>query len=190
MANRAFFLLHDESSPVADAEERECTVLAASNQIPLLWLSVFDSTSIHRVSRTVEGEDGEKQSVLVPNLHAALPEALARFMARQEYVQANLPPELRVHVAEWESLLRGAQQRYCQLEPLEVWCMEAPEVFEADLSVALAAFADRSLDGWIHLLTDAGFQATQDKTSYRYDPEVVRFGLRGYQWSGVVPWDE
>ena len=163
-------------------------MLAASNQVPLLWLSVFDTRSVHRAPRTVVGDDEQEQSVLVPNLHAPLPEALARFLDRRDYMLANLPAELRVHVAEWESLLRDSASGYCQLDPFEVWCMDAPEVFEESLSISLAAFVDRSLNGWIHLLSEAGFQAARDRSGYVYDPDVVRFGLRGYQWNGLVPW--
>jgi hypothetical protein len=188
MANRSYLVLQDAPDPIDPLEDDTLAVAAANYALPLLWVAAFRISDLRYVPRVVSDGDGVEETMQVPVLFARRTEAIDLFRARREFLNGNLPPDLVVHVDEFERLLGESTAQFCLLDGFEIWCMDAPEIFIANLGESLESFNLRTTVSWSRTLGDAGI--VTEGSTFGYDPEVVRFALRGFEWSGPVPWKD
>jgi hypothetical protein len=187
MANRPFLMAHDSADP-ANGVSGTAKILAAANyQIPLLWLSLFDSEDVKAVEMPIEKADGSESTAPVPTLHAPIESARARYESRRALLLARLPVGLHTHVDEWERLLATVKHAFVQIDVAEIWMMFDPPEFDDAIRRHLPAF---ELGGapWREVCAQAGLERYADSDDLTFDPAVVRFGLRGFQWEEPVPW--
>lgn len=76
MANRVYLMNHHQSEPALAAELEEACLLAASYQLPILWLALFDSDDLTNVLVHCENDAGEEVSELVLTCFASTEKAL------------------------------------------------------------------------------------------------------------------
>jgi hypothetical protein len=181
VANRPYLLCHDSDAPLVASEDGEqAIVAAASNQLPVLWLCLFQPADLMTVDMPLEDIEGHQSVGPVPTLFANLKSARASWRDREPSIRGVLPAELHRHVDEWERLLGGLPGQFVQIDLAELWMMDDPDAFEESLKSYLAGLDGTSPDGRRELLD----QGCLD------DPEVARYGLRGYQWDRPVPWED
>jgi hypothetical protein len=90
------------------------------------------------------------------------------------------PTELHCHFDEWETLLALLSRRFVQLDLAEIWMMFVPAEFDVAIRGYLAGLDGTDDEGWKELVDQAALN----------DPDVARYGLRGYQWDAPVPWED
>src|SRR5262249_26508251 len=123
------------------------------------WLCMFDPSNISVIET-------------IPQLSVTLKNALQRCDARKNLVLSMIPAKLHHHYDEWMNFLSAQQQPFLHLDISEIWAMAEDGEFEPYLNGLLKSFESTNPDDWKEILA----QATID------NPEVARFGLRGYGW--------
>jgi hypothetical protein len=180
MANRPFLMSHNSEAPLVAAEAEDFIVAAASNQIPLLWLSLFRTSDLRNVDMPLEDAQGNESVGPAPTLLSALDLARAAYQERRTRLRGLIPLALLGHVDEWETLVASLTHRFVQIDLAEIWMMSSPEDFDDAIRDYLAGVNGTSDQGWLDLRSQANVD----------DPEVARYGLRGYQWEQPVPWND
>ena len=188
MANRPFLMAHGSPVPLTAAEHEEAILAAASNQIPLLWLSLFSEADLKMVDMALEDAEGNESRGPVPTLHAATPDAVVRYQGRSARLQAALPAALLIHMKEWELLLSSVTTSFVQIDLAEIWMMDTPEESERAFRSHVRAFEEGG-EAWAEACGQACLDVLPGH-AISFDPAVVRYGLRGYQWDRPVPWED
>ncbi len=179
MANRAYFINHSEDSPVSLDIQRGQWLLAASYQIPILWLALFSEIDIKIVATRMQDANGNEIIERVPTLVSRVSKAVQRYQARRSVLAAAIPESYHPHIEEWEAFISASLPLlFVQLEMTEIRIMNDPQQFDVVVSDYLAAFSAASHPGWDALCSQAALGR----------PEVARYGLRGYPWHSEVAW--
>ena len=178
MANRSNLVGHYSSKALSPNDLGAVSLLTANYQIPITWLSLFSVPDL--TSCTAEAMDGAGvvSSVVVPTVLAPAQQAAERSRSRERTLLSVLPDRVHHHIAEWYSLLPLIREPYLQLDAFEIWCMDAPEVFEQFFPAYLRAMDNPDDSAWSGILEQARVG----------EPEVERWGIRGYAWSIKAPW--
>jgi len=171
---------HDSERPLVAGETENSIIAAANYQIPVLWLSVFRPSDLLNVEMRLEDAEGNESIGPVPTLHASLEAAKGVYQERRSRLRSLIPEALHPHVDEWETLLASLTDRFVQVDLAEIWMMFSPSEFDAAIRDYLAGVDKTSPQGWQDLLAQANLD----------DPELARYGLRGYQWERALPWKD
>jgi hypothetical protein len=180
MANRTYLINHAEKAPVSLDNQRGNWLLAASYQIPVLWLAMFSDADLTTVKTRVLKADGVEVTEDLPTLASSTQEAIGRYQSRRSLLQRKIAPSYTQHMDEWESFMASdLRLPVLQLEFSELGMMwsDAAE-FDAALRNWLGAFSSEDHPGWEELCLQACLE----------QPEVARYGIRGYPWNGGPDW--
>ena len=179
MANRAYFINHAEGEPVSLDDQRGQWLVAANYQIPVLWLAMFSKEDIKTVPTRMHDASGNEVVEHVPSFMAPVAQAVLLYEARRPTLAAVIPERYRPYVDEWEAFISTSLcLPFVQLELTEIRIMEELQHFDLRVVDYLTAFSAASDPRW----DDLRAQAALD------DPQVARYGLRGYPWHSEVPW--
>jgi hypothetical protein len=209
MANRAYLVgsSHDDTAgPSAKGinHDPDTEILAgASAIIPVFWLSLFNE--FHLKTHIIE-----EYKIPAPVCQAA--EGRKILLERRSRILATFA-QCEPHWEAWERLITEAPFQFIKLDSAEVWDLE-PEVFEADLPLAVRWFSSGSADDFAKLLsvaeiparkprgflgrilggTPSGYDSTTKRLSklkdWRGQPDSVKHHLHGYKWVREVPWKD
>jgi hypothetical protein len=108
---------------------------------------------------------------------------------RRTTLRAKIPADLHSHIDEWEALLASVNQPYIQIDLAEIWMMFMPDEFNQRIRRDLRAF-EQGGDLWRDVCAQAGVEMNLRSGETSFDPDVARYGLRGYQWDVPVPWKD
>src|SRR4030095_3826862 len=100
MANRAYFVNHAEKTPVSLDNQRGNWLLAASYQIPVLWLAMFSDADLTTVKPRVQKADGKELPEELPTLTSSTEEAVRRYLYRIPLRSLKIPQNHLQHVDE------------------------------------------------------------------------------------------
>lgn len=179
MSNRAYLVNHEEASPVTSEEPKGQWHLAASYQLPVMWLSLFDMSTVTEAEITVEDCDGNETKAKIPTFIATVDDAKELCARRRQRISAMLPESCQPYLADWQSYLDSKLTlANVQLEMSEIWMMFDEGEFLPHLQELQKAFDSDSRDDWDALLAQADVQ----------DEDVARFGVRGYEWDCEIGW--
>ena len=179
MANRTYLINHAENAPVSLDNQRGHWLLAASYQIPVLWLAMFSDADLTTVKTRLQTADGQEFTEDLPTLASPAQEAVRRYQSRRSLLHRKIPQNYSKHVDEWETFLAShLGLPVLQLEISELRMMSEPAEFDAALRNWLGAFSSEAHPGWEELCLQACLE----------DPEVARYGIRGYQWNVELNW--
>lgn len=181
-------MAHASRRPLTARSEAHI-VAAASYQLPLLWLTLFGADDLTTVTMPLEDAAGHESEGPVPTLHAPFDGACSRYAERRERVHEMLPATLHTHILEWDALQEAISQPNVQLDIAELWMMQSETEFEQDIRTFLGGL-DIGGAPWREVCEQAGLDVDPDTGEVDFDPDLVRFGLRGYQWEAPVPWTD
>jgi hypothetical protein len=144
-------------------------LLAASYQIPVLWLAMFSEASLTAVKTRVRRADGQELIEELPTLASSTQEAISRYESRRSLLQQKLSQNYGQHIGEWESFIAShLGLPFLQLEFSEFRMMSESAEFDAALRNWLGAFSSGGNPGW----EEFSLQACLEQ------PEVARYGIR------------
>ena len=179
MANRAYFINHGEDAPVSLDNQKGKWLLAANYQLPVLWLAMFSEADLKVVSTRMQDAQGNQVIEQMPTLVAAVPEATRRYEERCAVLAAAISDSCRPQVEEWAAFIATQLTLpFVQLEMTELRIMEEPHAFDNGLREYLSVFASATDPAWDALRSQANLE----------DPQVARYGLRGYPWDSELKW--
>jgi hypothetical protein len=180
MANRAYFVNHAEKAPASLDNQRGKWLLAASYQVPVLWLAMFSAANLTTAKTRILKEDGGELTQDLPTLVSSTQAAIGLYQSRRSLLQRKIAPDCTEHIDEWEGFIASELRLpVLQLEFSELRMMycEAAE-FDAALHNWLGAFSSEDHPGWEEFCLQACLE----------QPEVARYGIRGYPWNGGPDW--
>src|SRR2546428_6846148 len=105
MANRTYLINHAERVPVSLDNRRGNWLLAASYQIPVLWLAMFSDGDLTTVKTRVKKDGGQELTEDLPTLVSSTQEAIRRYQSRRPLLHSKIPQNHSQHVDEWETFL-------------------------------------------------------------------------------------
>lgn len=199
MANRAFLVQMAAPDPDG-AYDTDAIVGAASYMLPVLWCAAFSPDDIAWcIVPELEDEDHEEDESdeeddrtgpTYPALLAATDAVRQRARDRRALFLRAFPCTLEGVYADWLALLDGIDAPYLLVDTLEVWGMDTPDVFEADLIECVAAFENDDPRYWSVLLRQATIAWDPNAHMMTFDNAAIPVLLRGYEWLRPVPWVE
>lgn len=179
MANRVFFMNHNQAGPVIGAELQEACLLAASYQLPILWLGLFDADDLVNVAVPCENEEGEAISEQVLTCFAPLEKARATYASRRERLHEALGPEHAPAVAEWDEFVASLSGSAVQIDLVELWMLYGDTAaLDEQIREWLAGLDDTASAQWASICDQANLD----------DADVRRYGVRGYPWNVEIAW--
>lgn len=180
MANRAYLMNHAYDVATTSADAEESCLLGANYQVPVLWIALFEPTDLMFMPVPCTNDKGDERIELIPTLFAPASKAKSTYAARRTSLARALGPESADPIAEWEELLSThIPAASLQVDVGELWIMyENPTDCELDLRDWLTGVVNQSGVGWANLCSQAKLD----------DPEVKRYGLRGFPWHSEVKW--
>ncbi|MBN2385147.1 hypothetical protein JXQ70_19915 [bacterium] len=178
MANRPFLLAHNSEVPIRVSEYEESIAASASNQIPVLWLCLFRVTDLKNIEIVCVDSVGHEEVCSVPTLHTRLETANAVYQDRRTRIRNRLPDDLQGHIDEWEDFIASIKEGFVQVDLAEIWMMFEAGEFEKAIRDYLEGIEGTNDDGWLDIVDQAALD----------NPDVAKYGLRGYQWINPVPW--
>ena len=169
----------DERETIADLAEDAC-LLAANYQVPILWLALFDGSDLTYVDVPCTDSEGRDVLEKIPTLFASFEKTSATYAARQADLAKSLGTANADVLLEWEQFLSsGIQASHLQLDLVELWMMyDDPSDLVLDVQDWLEGVKFQSGPGWQSLCSQAHLD----------DPEVSRYGLRGFPWNAEIVW--
>ncbi|MDU8360089.1 hypothetical protein [Pseudomonas syringae group sp. J309-1] len=180
MANRVYLMNHSQSEPALAAELEDACLLAASYQLPILWLALFDSDDLVNVLVHCENDAGELDSELILTCFASTEKALKTYSSRRQDLQAALGADSATSVAEWEAFIASELHgSTVQIDLTELWMMYGDaDALDAQVSEWLAGLDDTTSGAWISFCHQANLD----------DADTRRYGVRGYPWNAKPGW--
>ncbi len=180
MANRTYLINHAEKAPVSLDNQRGNWLLAASYQIPVLWLAMFSDADLATARTRVRKADGREVTEDLPTLASSTHEAMGRYQSRRSLLMRKIARDYAQHIGEWERFMASdLGLPVLQLEFTELRMMWSDAVeFDAALRNWLGAFSSEDHPGWEEFSLQACLE----------EPEVARYGIRGYPWNGGPDW--
>lgn len=180
MANRVYLMNHSQSEPALAAELGDACLLAASYQLPILWLALFDSDDLVNVLVHFENDAGEQVSELVLTCFANTGKALKTYNSRKQTLQAVLGEENADSLAEWEAFMTNQLQASAvQIDLTELWMMYGDaDALDAQVSEWLTGLDDTMSAEWMSFCHQANLNETDTR----------RYGVRGYPWNAQLVW--
>ncbi|HEX8602340.1 MAG TPA: hypothetical protein VF774_06825 [Pseudoduganella sp.] len=180
MANRTYLMAHsNERATTAGVAEDTC-LLAANHQVPILWLALFDDSDLTFVDVPCTDEEGNEVLERIPTFFTSLEKASATYGSRRTNLAAALGAASANVLREWEEFLSSAiLQSRLQIDLIELLMMyDDPADFLLDVRDWSDGVACQSGHGWQSLCSQAHLD----------DPEVSRYGLRGFPWNANIRW--
>ena len=105
MANRTYLINHAEKAPVSLGHQAGNWLLAASCQIPVLWLAMFSAADLTTVKTRLLNADGGELIEELPTLVSSTQAAIARYDSRRSFLRRKIAPDYARHIDEWESFI-------------------------------------------------------------------------------------
>ena len=105
MANRAYFINHEEDSPVTLDNQKGKWLLAANYQLPVFWLAMFAEADLKMVSTRMQDSQGNPVIEETPTLIVAVPEAIRRYEERRSVLATAISDSCRPHLEEWATFI-------------------------------------------------------------------------------------
>lgn len=181
MANRAYLISNTGNAAIAFENLTDESVLVASNyHIPILWLAMFTKHDIVRVTTEIQDEDGNFTREEYPLLLVNSQIGKQRVIEREKTLFTILPLELKQYFQEWITFLNSVTSKYIALETCEIWIME--DDFEDKLRKYLDSFDSLNVKDWEEILEQASMSINSLFKKVSYDPNTVKFNMRGYKW--------
>lgn len=180
MANRVYLMNHNQSEPALAAELEDACLLAASDQLPILWLALFDSDDLVNALVHCENDAGEQDSELVLTCFASTGKALKTYRSRQQSLEAALGADHATSLAEWEEFIASQLQASAvQIDLTAFWMMHGDaDALDAQVSEWLTGLDDTTSDAWISFCKQANLN----------DTDTCCYGVRGYPWNAKPGW--
>lgn len=179
MANRVFFMNHNQAEAAIGAELQEACLLAASYQLPILWLALFDADDLVNVAVPCENEEGEAISEQVLTCFASLEKARATYGARRERLQKALGSDHAPAAAEWDEFVARLSGSAVQIDLIELWMLYGDNAaLDEQIREWLAGLDDTASTQWASFCDQANLD----------DVDVRRNGVRGYPWNVEIAW--
>lgn len=171
---------HSHSAATTAADAEESCLLGANYQLPILWVALFEPNDLTYVSVPCMNDDGDELIEKIPTLFAPSVKAKSAYAARRLSLTNALGTENAGPIAEWEDLLSShITAPFLQVDLAELWMMyEDRTDLELDLREWLSGVENHSGNGWKSLCSQANLN----------DPEVQRYGIRGFPWQCEVQW--
>lgn len=173
-------MAHSNEHPTtADLMEDAC-LLAANYQVPILWLALFDGADVRYVEVPCSDAQGNDVLEKIPTLFASFEKASSAYAARRADL-ANALGAVHANVLqEWDGFLSSTiQASNLQLDLVELWMMyDDPADVLLDVQDWIEGVTCQSGHGWQSLCSQAHLD----------DPEVSRYGLRGFPWNTELVW--
>ncbi|EGH11940.1 MULTISPECIES: hypothetical protein [Pseudomonas syringae group] len=180
MANRVYLMNHHQSEPALAAELEEACLLAASYQLPILWLALFDSDDLTNVLVHCENDAGEEVSELVLTCFASTEKALKTYSSRRQNLQVALGVDSAVSLSEWDAFMTSQLQApVVQIDLTELWMMYGDAyALDSQFSEWLTGLDDTTSAAWASFCEQANLS----------DADTCRYGVRGYPWNATLEW--
>ena len=182
-------MAHGSPAPLTAAGSPDTILVAASYQIPLLWLSLFSESDLKTVEIVLEDAEGNETTGGVPTLEGATEILQTRYQVRARTLLARIPAELHPHIKEWETLLVSVKEPFMQIDLAEIWMMFMPDDLDHVIRGELRAFEEGG-ELWRNVCNQAGLEVDTASGRISFDPAIARYGLRGYEWYVPVPWSD
>jgi hypothetical protein len=180
MANRTYLMAHsNECATTAELAEDAC-LLGANYQVPILWIALFDSSDLTYVDVPCTDSEGKDVLEKIPTLFTSYAKARAIYDARRAGLEKALAPAHHRALREWEEFLSmQIHGPVLQLDLIELWMMyDGPADLALDIQDWLKGVSSQSGQEWKNLCSQANLE----------DPEVSKYGLRGFPWNAKVAW--
>ncbi|HQS59700.1 MAG: hypothetical protein B7Y56_02885 [Gallionellales bacterium 35-53-114] len=180
MANRAYLINHSQIAAIAAENSEESCLLGANYQVPILWIALFEPSDLTFVSVSCMNDNGDELIEKIPTLFAPTTKAKSTYAARSVALARSLGTENAHHISEWETFLSSnLPASMLQIDLAELWMMyENQTDLELDIREWLLGVKNPSGHEWENLCSQANLN----------DPEVRRYGLRGFPWQSKVQW--
>lgn len=180
MANRVYLMNHNQSEPALAADLEDACLLAASYQLPILWLALFDSDDLVNVLVHCENDAGEQVSELVLTCFASTGKALKTYNSRKQSLHAVLGADSATSLSEWEAFIASQLQASAvQIDLTELWMMYGDaDALDSQISEWLTGLDDTTSAAWISFCEQANLN----------DADTRRYGVRGYPWNAQLVW--
>jgi len=180
VANRTYFMAHcNEHATTADVME-DAFLLAANYQVPILWLALFDGSDLRYVDVPCTDSQGNDVLEKIPTLFASFEKASTTYAVRRTGLANALGAANAKVLHEWDGFLSSTiQASKLQLDLVELWMMyDDPADVILDVQNWIEGVTCQSGHGWQSLCSQAHLD----------DPEVSRYGLRGFPWNTKIAW--
>jgi hypothetical protein len=155
-------------------------LLGANYQVPILWIALFDSSDLTYVDVPCTDSEGKDVLEKIPTLLTSYAKARAIYDARRAGLEKALAPAYHRALREWEEFLSmQIHGPVLQLDLIELWMMyDDPADLTFDIQDWLKGVSSQSGQEWQKLCSQANLE----------DPEVSKYGLRGFPWNAKVAW--
>lgn len=180
MANRSYLMNHSLCTAILAGEAEENCALGANYQVPILWIALFEPDDLTFVDVPFTNDDGDESIEKIPCLFTETSKAKKTYAGRRDWLVHALGVENSNTLEEWDTFLLAAVDKpRIQLDFVELWMMyDNGKDLELDLRDWLEGLKNQSGIGWDGLCNQANLN----------DPEVRRFGIRGFPWEATLPW--
>jgi hypothetical protein len=183
MANRPYLLATPTAAPALDGK----ALLAASNEIPIFWLSGFSMEDLVQAEVPMRTSNQTPTHEFIPWLIAPREQILSRSKQRITQLLPHLPSPLRIHADEWIQFLENRGEPFIQINTTEIWMLMSPGEFETCLKEIFHLLESSLKEDKMDLLSYARIFSQE---GVEYDEDTTKFGLRGYAWSSDIPWKD